>query len=101
MIKEENYKIKEGYDKEILSDVLKNFDTTGSFVVQGARNQIKKFVIINNGKEKEINIKRFGRKNILTELIYKFFRASKAKRSYEFGNRLLQKNRRKKKFLYK
>ena len=92
MIKEENYKIKEGYDKEILSDVLKNFDKTGSFVVQGARNQIKKFVIINNGKEKEINIKRFGRKNILTELIYKFFRASKAKRSYEFGNRLLQKN---------
>lgn len=41
MIKEENYKIKEGYDKEILSDVLKNFDKTGSFVVQGARNQIK------------------------------------------------------------
>ena len=58
MIKEENYKIKERYDKEILSNVLKNFDTTGSFVVQGARNQIKKFVIINNGKEKEINIKR-------------------------------------------
>ena len=92
MIKEQNYKIKEGYDKEILLNVLKNFDTTGNFVVQGARNQIKKFVIVNDGKEKEINIKRFGRKNILTELIYKFFRASKAKRSYEFGNRLLEKN---------
>ncbi|RRD40726.1 hypothetical protein EII29_01985 [Leptotrichia sp. OH3620_COT-345] len=92
MINKQNYKIKENYSKDVLFDVLGNFNSSGEFVTQGGRNQIKKFKIINNGKEKEINIKKFGRKNILSQFIYKYFIGSKAKRSYEFANKLLEKN---------
>ncbi|MDO5089114.1 MAG: lipopolysaccharide kinase InaA family protein [Leptotrichiaceae bacterium] len=92
MIKEQNYKIKENYDEDVLSAILDNFDIGGEIVAQGGRNLIKKFKIVNNGQEKEINIKKFGKKNILTQFVYKFFTGSKAKRSYEFANMLLGKN---------
>ena len=92
MIKKQKYEIKKGYDKNVLSDILKNFEKSGILDAEVGRNKIKKFTIINNGEKKEINVKNFGKKNILSQLIYKYFTASKAKRSYEYANRLLEKN---------
>lgn len=92
MIKKQKYEIKKGYDKNVLSDILKNFEKSGILDAEVGRNKIKKFIIINNGEKKEINVKNFGKKNILSQLIYKYFTASKAKRSYEYANRLLEKN---------
>ena len=92
MISNQDYKITKGYDIDVLSDVLENFDKSGTFVVPEGRNKIKKFLIKKDGKEEEINIKNFAKKNIISQIIYKYFRDSKAKRSYEYAKRLLEKN---------
>jgi hypothetical protein len=59
---------------------------SGTLFVDGARNTIKLFEL--NGKT--INIKSFKVPNLMNQVVYKFFRKSKAWRSYEFANRLLE-----------
>lgn len=72
---------------EITNCILK-FDTEGSLFVKGSRNTIKVF----KSTLGELNIKSFKKPNIINSIGYKFFRASKAKRSFDFAMKLIDKN---------
>ncbi len=69
-----------------LSHCISNFDTTGILFGDGKRNKIKLFEL----DCKTINIKSFKVPNLINKVAYKFFRKSKARRSYEFANTLLE-----------
>ncbi|MGB3452601.1 MAG: lipopolysaccharide kinase InaA family protein [Moheibacter sp.] len=71
---------------EILSAFL-NFDNSGEKFINGERNKIKIFEISGN----RVNIKSFKIPNKLNQLVYKYFRKSKARRSFEFANKLIEK----------
>lgn len=62
-----------------------HFDEEGRQVSQGDRNVIKSFEL-DGGK---INIKSFKTPNVFNSFVYKFIRKSKAKRSFEYAQRLL------------
>jgi hypothetical protein len=66
-------------------ELLNDFNTTGVHVVKAERNEIKKFEI----KGEYYNIKKFKTPNIFQSLVYRFIRPSKAKRSFEYGSKLL------------
>ncbi len=74
--------------EEILQ-LIDSFDTKGDFVVFAERNSIKKFTLQNG---LEINIKSFKKPHFINKIAYKYFRKSKAKRSFEFATILLKKN---------
>jgi len=80
-----NDKHKDYGDK--LSEHIKFFDTTGTNFIIGQRNKIKLFEL--DGKI--INIKSFKIPNFINKVVYKYFRKSKAKRSFEFATKLLEK----------
>jgi hypothetical protein len=69
-----------------LSACITNFDTPGTLFGDGKRNKIKLFDL----DAKTINIKSFKVPNLINQVAYKFFRKSKAQRSYEFANTLLE-----------
>lgn len=75
---------------ELQSDSLKgliyNFDSLKGGI--GKRNIIK--VVNHNGLE--LNIKAFKVPNLLNRLVYKFFRKSKAQRSFEYAEKLTKMN---------
>ena len=73
-----NYEITEGYDKEVLLEVLRNFDKTGESVNE-ERNRIKRFKIEHNGREKEINVKCFSKKARLYSLYINILKVQKGK----------------------
>lgn len=66
---------------------IENFEVRGKLLVKGSRNTIKIF----ETSLGDLNVKSFKKPNFINTLVYQYFRASKAKRSYEFGLRLLQK----------
>jgi hypothetical protein len=66
---------------------IENFNSDGVFFGNGQRNKIKLFQINNT----TINVKSFKIPNLINQIVYKFFRKSKARRSYEFAKRLLEK----------
>ena len=66
---------------------IENFKNTGELVDLGQRNIIKTFKV----KELNINIKSFKKPNFINKIVYTHFRKSKAKRSYEFANKLISK----------
>ena len=70
--------------KNSLTKVIHDFDSYEGGV--GNRNVIK--VININGLE--LNIKAFKTPNALNKIVYNFFRKSKAQRSYEYANKLLE-----------
>ena len=72
------------YQPDLLRFV-KDFDNLGQLFGDGKRNKIKLFELDN----KTINIKSFKIPNLVNQVAYKFFRKSKARRSYEFANILL------------
>lgn len=74
------------HEKEI-SAAFQNFDQLGENYIVGERNRIKLFDIDNQ----KINIKAFKIPNKLNQLIYRYFRPSKAKRSFNYAQHLLQK----------
>lgn len=69
-----------------LVNVIKNFNTTGEIFGNGKRNTIKLFDV----EDKIINIKSFKIPHFINKVAYRYFRKSKAKRSFEFANRLLE-----------
>ncbi|MGZ9675482.1 Kdo domain containing protein [Flavobacterium sp. GNP001] len=69
-----------------IADCIKNFKTTGTVFGDGQRNIIKLFTV--DGAV--INIKSFKIPNIINQIAYKYFRKSKARRSYEYATRLLE-----------
>ena len=75
------YKNKE----EAILQLVANFFTEGNMVVQGARNTIK----FNFLEEEKVNIKFFQKPGIFKSIIYSFFRSTKAKRSFDYANYLI------------
>lgn len=73
-------------DKALL-EIIENFDNVGTDFAVGNRNKIK-VVPYNNIL---LNIKSFKVPNFLNGIVYKFFRDSKAKRSFKFAKILEEK----------
>jgi len=69
-----------------LTHFIDDFASEGVLFGDGNRNKIKLFEL--NGRA--INIKSFKVPNVINQVAYKFFRKSKARRSYEFANRLIE-----------
>lgn len=77
---------KEKQYSDILA-IINSFQNSGELFGNGDRNKIKLFDL--NGKT--INIKSFKIPNIINKVAYKYFRKSKAKRSFEYATILLEK----------
>ena len=69
-----------------LASFIDSFDDAGILFVEGKRNRIKLFQL----GDKVVSIKSFKVPNSINKIAYKFFRKSKAKRSFEYANRLLE-----------
>lgn len=70
-----------------LINCIEYFDSKGEDFIVGQRNKIKIFKL--NGKN--INIKSFKTPNFINKVAYKYFRKSKARRSFEYATTLLEK----------
>lgn len=69
-----------------LVSAIKNFNSQGVVFGNGNRNIIKLFDL--NGKT--INIKSFKIPHLINKIAYKYFRKSKARRSFEFASKLIE-----------
>jgi hypothetical protein len=74
------------YLKPTIESLIKNFEVDGTMLYNGGRNTVKYFDL----PELSVNIKSFKIPNVLNKRIYRYFRKSKARRSFEYGQRLLQ-----------
>jgi hypothetical protein len=72
--------------KEI-ENIVASFESKGENLVNGNRNLIKIFKLIDNST---INIKSFKKPNLINKIAYKYFRKSKAKRSFEYASKLME-----------
>ena len=70
--------------KEII-EIIENFDTSGTVFGDGKRNVIKVF-------SGSINVKSFKVPTLVNKIVYRFFRKSKAQRSFEYAVKLLENN---------
>ena len=70
-----------------LINCIEYFDSKGEDFIVGQRNKIKIFKL--DGKN--INIKSFKTPNFINKVAYKYFRKSKARRSFEYATTLLEK----------
>lgn len=68
--------------------LVTGFLTEGDLIVKGTRNIIKSNFL---GEEK-VNIKFFQKPGWFKSIIYSFFRSTKAKRSYDYANYLIEHN---------
>ena len=68
-------------NSSFFDDIIYNFDTKGEDFGDQDRNSLKLFQLGN----KTINVKSFRIPNIVNQIVYRFFRKSKAQRSYEYG----------------
>jgi len=71
--------------KEAILNCLKNFNSEGESLNDGQRNSIKIFDL----EAEKINIKSFKIPNAVNKIVYRFFRKSKAERSFEYANHLV------------
>ena len=67
-----------------LNDAIENFDENGQMIGNGNRNVIK--IVEIDGKS--CNIKSFKIPNLVNQIVYRFFRKSKAQRSFEYARKL-------------
>lgn len=74
-------------NKDVVLTFLNNFQTSGTLFGNGDRNTIKLFDL--NGQS--INIKSFKIPNLINKIAYRYFRKSKARRSFEYATTLLEK----------
>jgi hypothetical protein len=82
-VKKFNKSFDEGF-KSKLTKMICNFDAIDGGV--GNRNVIKIIKI----DEQKLNIKAFKIPNIINQIVYNFFRKSKAQRSFEYANKLIE-----------
>lgn len=75
-------------NSSFFDDIIYNFDTKGEDFGDQDRNSLKLFQLGN----KTINVKSFRIPNIVNQIVYRFFRKSKAQRSYEYANKLMELN---------
>lgn len=71
---------------EAVKQAIKNFDLHKEILGAAERNVIK-IVVIDGEKH---TIKSFKVPNLINQIVYRFFRKSKAQRSFEYANKLLQ-----------
>ncbi len=71
--------------EEAILQLVMAFFGEGDLIVKGSRNIIKSNLL---GTEK-VNIKFFQKPGIIKSIIYSFFRSTKAKRSFDYANYLL------------
>lgn len=71
--------------KTAIKAMVENFWQTGENFIVGKRNAIKLFEF----QGKTVNIKSFRIPNLVNKIAYKYFRKSKASRSFEYANRLI------------
>jgi hypothetical protein len=71
----------------IINNFIKNFNNLGENFIKGNRNTIKLFQI----EGQTLNIKSFKSPNLINKIAYRYFRKSKAKRSFEFATVLIEK----------
>lgn len=74
------------FQEKQLKFYIDNFEELGSFFGDGKRNKIKLFDLDSS----TINIKSFKIPNLINKIAYKYFRKSKAKRSFEYANELIE-----------
>ena len=74
-------------EKAILQ-LINSFFDEGKLIVEGSRNTIKSNSL---GAEK-VNIKFFQKPGLFKSIIYSFFRSTKAKRSFDYANYLIDHN---------
>ena len=77
---------KYSYRKKSILDLIINFENLGNDFVIGKRNAIKLFELGNE----IISIKSFKKPNIINKIVYRYFRKSKARRSFEFASKLME-----------
>lgn len=77
----ETYKRK----KEAILNCIENFNSEGDSLNDGQRNSIKIFDL----EDEKINIKSFKIPNPVNKIVYRFFRKSKAERSFIYANHLI------------
>ncbi|WP_027387801.1 BUD32 family EKC/KEOPS complex subunit [Chryseobacterium gregarium] len=75
------------YRQDIMA-ILNRFKNDGTLIGTGTRNVIKFFEV--NGFT--LNFKSFKQHNIINRHVYKFYRKSKARRSFEYAQMLISKN---------
>ena len=68
-------------------NAIQSFDSAGISFVEGKRNAIKLFDIVGT----RINVKSFKIPHFINKIAYKYFRKSKARRSFEYATTLLEK----------
>lgn len=72
--------------REAILNLARNFFSQGKMLVEGSRNSIK----TNFLDGEEVNIKFFQKPGIIKSIVYSFFKATKAKRSFDYANYLLE-----------
>lgn len=75
-------------DKNEIENAINNFSNNQDYLVKGSRNSIKK-LRLENGET--CTIKAFKIPNFINKIAYRFFRESKAKRSYNYAKILIEK----------
>lgn len=82
-----NFKINSNFNsiKELILEHILQFNSSGKYFVQGQRNAIKLFEI--DGIT--LNIKSFKKPNLVNKIAYRYFRKSKARRSFEYASKLM------------
>ena len=83
-----NFKIDSKFHsiKELILDNIVNFNSKGRVLVNGQRNAIKLFDV----DDITLNIKSFKKPNLINKIAYRYFRKSKASRSFEFASKLME-----------
>lgn len=74
-------------DKDAIRACIKNFATSGKVFDNRKRNALKLFTV----GDSTINIKSFKKPHLINGFIYRFFRPSKAARSFTYAHKLLEK----------
>lgn len=75
------------YKKKILNYIF-DFENSGELIYGGSRNSIKLFYIDNL----LLNVKAFKKPSFFKKIIYTYLRPSKAKRSYNYALKLIEKD---------
>ena len=81
-----NYNPKFSNLSDILNEIFVNFNSKGKILVNGQRNAIKLFEV----EGITLNIKSFKKPNLINKIVYRYFRKSKARRSFEFASKLME-----------
>ncbi|MBJ7879346.1 lipopolysaccharide kinase InaA family protein [Gelidibacter salicanalis] len=72
-------------ETDFFDDIIHDFATKGEDYGNQKRNTLKLFML----NDFTINVKSFRVPNLVNQIAYRFFRKSKAQRSYEYANKLL------------